>query len=331
MKEKCTYTRRRCGRGYSYYDSAGNRVRCKKLKKRFKSLAIPPLWQDVEISNNPDTKIQASGRDARNKKQYIYHSRFEEQQQRKKFEHVAEFAFHLPTLRQHCYEQLRDFKPTKKKVIALVLLILDQTGVRVGNQQHTQANNTFGLTTLRRRHLVRQNGSLIFAFVGKGGKSRTVDLDDDLLIKHLISCAELPGHELFRYKTKSSKWTTLSSDEVNEHIQQLIGEKFTAKYFRTWLACRKACESFKENASEVLQSKQTLPESSKERKKLLNHVLEDVADALGNTPKMACDYYVHPLIKENIEHQPDNFYQQLNTEKCDVESQLLRLMKNMVR
>lgn len=287
------YTRKKWGRGFQYFDADNEKLDCPALLKRFKSLAIPPMWTDVQVSADPKYKVQVTGRDAKNRKQYIYHEEWHIRQQQEKFSNIVNFAQQLPKLRKHCLELIKTKDSSKEKVLAIMALILDETGIRVGNPYYTKTNNTHGLTTLRRKHLVSEDGGMRFSFIGKSNKSRNVDIEDRKLNLLIKQCAEQPGYNLFRYQDDASKWRDVDSDEVNDFIREQIGDAYSAKDFRTWNASCLAVEAYHRLHGQFEKSK----------KSPVNQVIDMVADRLGNTPAICKEYYIHPALLTQISEE----------------------------
>ena len=209
-------TRRKFGRGYAYYDEDGSKIRDKKVLRRLRKLVIPPMWTDVLICRFDDGHIQAIGRDLKGRKQYIYHSVYEKSKQEEKFRKMLNFAGQLPKIRKKAYKDLKIKEWRKKKLLALIILILDEYGIRIGNKQYLNRNQTYGLTTLRRKHLSIEDDELIFSFKGKSNKEREVHIDDVDLVPFIKKSADLPGYEIFRYRNKDGSFQDVDSDDVNE-------------------------------------------------------------------------------------------------------------------
>lgn len=281
-------TRRKYGRGFQYFDEQGEKITDTKVLRRFRKLVIPPMWAEVKICKWPDGHIQATGRDPKGRKQYIYHSTWEQQQQQQKFNRMKAFGLALPDLRRSCQEKVATAdKWTREKVLSLMLLILDETGIRIGNQEYAERNDTYGLSTLRRKHLTVARDQVRFEYQGKSGKKRRVAVEETRLATHIREAAELPGYELFRYQNGHRNWENVDSEDVNAFIRQMIGPDFSSKDFRTWAASRLAIAYFPEARSR----KQQRP-----RQKLMNILLRLVAKELGNTPVVCRTHYVHPAV-----------------------------------
>jgi len=282
------------GRGYRYYDEEGKVIKSKDLLKRLKKLVIPPMWSEVMICQWEDGHIQATGRDAKGRKQYIYHSKYEEARQKEKFARMKDFGQQVSKMRKANLKYIKQKLWTKEKVLSLVVMLLDETGVRIGNKQYAERNGTYGLTTLRRKHLSMDNQTVTLEYKGKSKQHRQVEVDDPQLTKLIKQASELPGYELFRYLDEDKVWQNVDSDEVNEWIRTHMGEKFSSKDFRTWVASRLAIELY----ADAKSIKDQYP-----RRKFTNILLRLVADELGNTPTICKSYYIHHNILQLISDQ----------------------------
>ncbi|MBT0586687.1 DNA topoisomerase IB [Alteromonas oceanisediminis] len=302
IDEVCRITRRPRGRGFEYFDRSGKKIRCRRTLKRIKGLTIPPMWQRVGISELHDSHVQAVGCDAKTRRQYIYHPDWLRQRQLAKFKRLATFASGLPDFRARFYKDAKQQDWNEKKVCAIATSVLDQTGMRIGNQYYTQQNDTYGLTTLRRKHMDVQDGDIFLHYRGKHNQSRDVRLDDDALVKLIIQSAEQPGYSLFRFKRRG-KWLDISSDDVNDYIRSVTGDDFSAKDFRTWAGTRLAI-ALAHDCQQVVKDNP--------RKNFRATLVKRVAGALGNTPKICEEYYIHPDVLKGIvekDHQGNTFTQ----------------------
>ncbi len=286
--------RKKVGRGYHFIDEEGIKITDPLLLKRLKKLVIPPMWSEVMVCKFDDGHVQAIGRDAKGRKQYIYHSYWEKLKQEEKFQRIEHFVEKLPRIRKICHQNLKLKKWNKDKVLALLVLILDDYGIRIGNQYYANENDSYGLTTLRRKHLTVTPSELIFSFKGKSNQTCEVLIDNTDLIRNIKKCAELPGYEIFRYEDEDGKFQTIDSSDVNEFISEKMGPEYSSKDFRTWTATRLAIE-FYPNAVEYMNE---FP-----RKKFSTILIKMVADELGNTPTVCRDYYVHPAIFQCADEQ----------------------------
>jgi len=293
-EENLCISKKAYGRGYRYYNEKGKVIKDKPLLKRLRGLIIPPMWSDVMICKWDDGHIQATGRDAKGRKQYIYHSKYEEARQQEKFDRMLSFGKQLTSIRKANLKHIKKTKWTKEKALSLVVMVLDETGLRIGNRQYAERNGTYGLTTLRRKHIEVESNSVSFDYKGKSNQERQVEIDDPYLSELIKKSSEMPGYELFRYKDEDGKWQTVDSDDVNEWIRDHMGNGFSSKDFRTWVASRLAIELY----PDALRIKKEYP-----RKKFTNILLRMVADELGNTPTICKSYYIHPAILGKISDQ----------------------------
>jgi DNA topoisomerase I len=280
------------GRGFAYLDENGKKIEDSHNLNRIKNLVIPPMWTDVSICKFDDGHIQATGRDLKGRKQYIYHSEWEKIRQEEKFKRLSAFGKALPKLRKRVQKDLRMRSWSKRKVLALMVAILDETGIRIGNKQYEKENQTYGLTTLRRKHLVVDGGVLSLSYKGKSNIEREVTIEDSAIVRHIKRVAELPGYELFKYVDSNGQVTRVDSHDVQEYIQENMGKDFTCKDFRTWVGSRLAIEYF----PDAVREKQNSP-----RKKLETILICMVAGELGNTPSICKGYYIHPLILDKLD------------------------------
>lgn len=283
--------RKRYGRGFQYFGANGRKITDKRKLRRFRKLAIPPMWDDVLVCKLENGHIQAIGRDRKGRRQYIYHPEWERRRQQEKFARMAQFGRRLPGLRKRCRATLRASGWSRDKVLALMLMVLDDTGIRAGNKSYTRENQTHGLSTLRRKHLELRGKTLLLRFKGKGGKERGVEIGDPALARMVRHAASQPGYELFRYKDEGGQWQTVDSEDLNDAIHDLLGDGFSCKDFRTWVATRLAVEWYPEAAERKKESP---------RRKLENILLRKVADELGNTPAVCREHYVHPAILQAV-------------------------------
>jgi DNA topoisomerase I len=281
------------GKGFSFLDEWGRYIPSGPLLKRLKSLTIPPMWTDVWICTVENGHLQAIGRDTKGRKQYIYHPQWAFLQQLEKFDKMIEFGKKLPLIRKKVHQDLNDIHWSKRKILALMVLILDETGIRIGNKNYLEENGTYGLSTLRRKHLIVDENELIFKYKGKSHQKREVKIDDEELIHHIKNVAELPGYEIFKYQDPEGKTQVVDSHDVNQYIGELSKEKFSSKDFRTWVGSRLTLECIPE-AHQLLEINP--------RKKFLNLVLKLVSQQLGNTISVCRTYYIHPKILHLLEN-----------------------------
>lgn len=284
------FTRVRRGKGFSYHDEKGNRIRDEQVIDRLKSLAIPPAYKDVWFCKDECGHVQATGVDDRGRKQYRYHDEFRALAEAAKFDRCAEFGRALPRIRKKLSRQLRRRKLTRETVLAAVLSLIDNSLIRVGNEQYAKANGSFGATTLRTRHVDRLKTRLKVNFKGKHGTERDVTITEPALVRILSNCHDLPGQQLFQY-VDDGEVRAIDSSDVNTYLQQISGRDFTAKQFRTWGASAMAMEEM----TEALKAGDTLT---------LKSIVEPVAEALGNTPSVTRGSYIHPDLIDAIKDSP---------------------------
>jgi DNA topoisomerase-1 len=280
-------TRKRAGRGFIYLDAEGKRVRDREVLRRIKALAIPPAWEEVWICPIANGHLQATGRDAKGRKQYRYHARWRAVRDETKFERLAAFGQALPLIRECTERDLNLPGLCREKVLATVVRLLETTLIRVGNEEYARTNGSFGLTTLRDRHVNISGAKLRFQFRGKSGVSHAIDLNDRRLAKIVRDCRDLPGQELFQYLDNEGQPQSLGSAEVNDYLREIAGEDFTAKDFRTWAGTVLALAALRECGDFTSQTA---------AKRNVVRALECVAERLGNTPAVCRKAYVHPLV-----------------------------------
>ncbi len=279
--------RRRRQRGkFVYFEPNGERIRDEDEIRRINKLAIPPAYRDVWICPDAQGHLQATGRDARGRKQYRYHARWREIRDSDKYERMLEFGEALPKLRRDLEKHLASPGMTREKVMALVVMLLESTLIRIGNSRYARDNRSYGLTTLRTRHVDVKGTSIRFHFRGKSGVEHAVTLRDRRLARLMRSCMELPGQQLFQYLDEDGQRHAVSSNDVNLYLRQMTGCDFTAKDYRTWAGSALALERLRKlDASTEAIAKQNLVETVKQ-----------VASQLGNTPAVCRQCYIHPAI-----------------------------------
>jgi DNA topoisomerase-1 len=287
-------TRRRRGRGFVYADADGARITDAGVLARLRALAIPPAWTDVWICPSPLGHIQATGRDARGRKQYRYHAEFRAIRDATKYHRLAAFARALPRIRARLDADLRRRGTPKPKVIAAVVALLERTRIRVGNDEYVRDNGTYGLTTLRTGHAAVARGQIRFRFKGKSAVRHDVTVDDARLARIVRDCQELPGKELFQYVDRDGAAQPIDSADVNAYIRAAAGTEFSAKDFRTWagtvITARRLCA-------------EQLPARPSQRaiKACVVAAIKATADELRNRPATCRRYYIHPAVLEAFE------------------------------
>jgi DNA topoisomerase-1 len=281
--------RRRCGRGFVYLSPSGEPIRDRDLIARVKSLVIPPAWEQVWIALRADGHIQATGRDARGRKQYIYHPKWQEIRSKTKFTRLLSFGRTLPDIRKRVDKDLSRRDMSKERAAAFVVRLLDITLLRIGNREYARANQSYGLTTLRDEHIEIRGSRLQFNFPGKGGKRRILDIHDSRLARIAKKFQDLPGQELIRYMNGSGQYQTLESMDVNGYLEQITGVDFTAKDFRTWGGTVETA---------AVLYRMGPGETKKAKRKNVTRAIQHAAKLLGNTPTICRKYYIHPAVIE---------------------------------
>jgi DNA topoisomerase-1 len=278
------------GGAFDYFDSRGRRIREAKSLERIRRLAIPPAWRDVWICPDASGHLQATGRDARSRKQYRYHPDWRKVRDENKYDRVISFGRALQKIRRRVTRDLARRGLPREKVLATIVRLLESTLIRVGNEEYARDNKSYGLTTLQDRHAEIRSGTIVFKFRGKSGKQHVFDIRNRKLANIVKRCRDLPGYELFQYVDESGAPVDITSSDVNAYLREISGADFTAKDFRTWagtvLAAR-ALQEFEKFTSQV------------EAKKNLLQAVEAVARMLGNTPAICRRCYVHPVVLES--------------------------------
>ena len=287
--------RERDGQGFRYRDADGRIVRDAPTLERIRALAIPPAWTDVWICASPRGHLQASGRDARGRKQYRYHAQWSAVRGSGKFDRVVAFAERLPRLRRCLRRDLKADGFPRSKVLAIAVAVLAETLIRVGNTEYARSNRSYGLTTLRNRHVAFvRGGRARFRFRGKGGQEHEVVLDDARLVRLVRHCQQLPGQALFQYRDDDGNVVPVDSGDVNDYLREATGADFTAKDFRTWGATLAA---FQRLARTPLPCRADgTPAGEQALVALQNTVVHDVAPALGHTPAVCRKSYIDPVV-----------------------------------
>ena len=291
---------RKMGRlGFEYYRN-GRRIRDRSELARMAKLAIPPAWTDVWICSDPRGHLQATGRDARGRKQYRYHPDWRAARDETKYDRMLEFSAALPKIRARTAADLASPGLTREKVLATVVQLLERSGIRVGNEEYVKANGSFGLTTLKDKHVDVRGSTLRFEFRGKSGKRHSIRIDDRRLARIVKHCRDLPGQELFQY-VDGGRRRKVDSGDVNEYLKAITGEAFTAKDFRTWSGTVLASAAFRELCSGVgpAGGGRTRGGKGPSRAEINRNVLQAidaVAGILGNTRAVCRKAYIHPAV-----------------------------------
>lgn len=278
--------RLRSGRGFRYVGPTGRPVRDPAVLERIRALAIPPAWTDVWICGNPRGHLQAVGRDARGRKQPRYHATWRARRDDEKFARLAAFGQALPAIRRRVDRDLRRPDLSRERVLATVVRLLEVTYLRIGNEEYARTNRSFGLTTLRSRHVSVSASGLRFRFRGKGGRTHTVGVQDRRLARVVARCQDLPGQELFQFLDDDGEPRSIESADVNGYIREAAGIEVTAKDFRTWAGTLLAFRTLRASRGT----------SKTEIQAALKHSIAEVADALGNTPAVSRQSYIAPAV-----------------------------------
>ncbi|MFJ2357082.1 DNA topoisomerase IB [Pseudomonas sp. MWU16-30322] len=283
-------TRKKLRGKFAYFDPAGQRITDPDEIKRINSLAVPPAYTDVWICADPRGHLQATGRDARGRKQYRYHPRWREVRDADKYSRLREFGLALPKLRKQLETLLDAPGFSRDKVMATVITLLDATLIRVGNTQYARDNRSYGLTTLRSRHVEVNGSAILFQFRGKSGIEHQITVKDRRLARIIKRCLEIPGQNLFQYLDENGERHSVSSHDVNTYLKTLTGADFTAKDYRTWAGSALALA--------VLRELQW--ESETEAKRHVVEMVKSVSKQLGNTPAVCRKCYIHPAVVERF-------------------------------
>jgi DNA topoisomerase-1 len=287
--EELEIRRVRRGKGFSYHDAGGSRITDSTTLERIRGIVIPPAWTDVLISDDPESHLQAVGRDQRGRLQYKYHPDWTTFRDRLKFDHLPTFANTLPAVRKRIDADLALPGVPRDKVLATVVELLQTTLIRVGNEEYARENGAYGLTTFRNRHAKVSGSDIAFVFTGKSGVTHEVHARDKRVAKVLRECQEIRGQRLFQYLDDDGVPTPLHSPDVNEYLREASGADITAKDFRTWVATVAAASAL---------GPLDPPTTEKDEKAIVKATIEQVAADLGNTPTVCRASYVHPRVLE---------------------------------
>src|SRR5947207_3343692 len=283
------YTIKAKGDDFDWLDADGKLIRDEQRLLRIKRLAIPPAWTEVWVSPSPNGHIQATGRDARRRKQYLYHERWREVRDENKYDRIISFGKALSKIRKRVSHDLKLPGLPREKVLATVVQLLERTFIRIGNEEYARENKSFGLTTMKDRHVEVKGSKLRFRFRGKSGREHEVDVTDRRIAKIISKLQDLPGQDLFQYLDEDGKVRDISSQDVNEYLREITGEDFSAKDFRTWAGT--VLTAIALNAQEKF-------ETQKQTKSNIKTAISAVAKILGNTPAICRKCYVHPAVLE---------------------------------
>lgn len=282
--------RLRRGKSFRYVDAEGHPVHDQGTLARIKSLVIPPAWEDVWISPIPNGHLQATGRDARGRKQNRYHPRWREVRDETKYERMMLFGSVLPVIRQRIDQDLSCPGMPRCKILATIVRLMETTFIRIGNEEYARGNHSYGLTTMRSKHVAVSGHTVHFEFPGKSGIKHSIDLHDRRLANIVKRCLDLPGYELFQYVDEAGARHSIDSADVNDYLREIAGDNFSAKDFRTWAGSVLTCT--------MLQQFEPFTSETQAKKNIVA-AIKCVAHELGNTPSVCRKCYVHPAVLEH--------------------------------
>jgi DNA topoisomerase I len=319
-------------KGFFYrYPDSGETVREEKVLKRIENLKVPPAWEEARIARSPRAKLQAVGYDSAGRLQYLYHPKYRERKEREKFERILRFADRLPEMRRVTSEHLRHEELDREKVLAAMVRLMNAAHVRVGDERYAKKNKTYGIATLRRKHLRIEGDTVIFEYTGKWGKVQRQAVTDRKLRQVVEKCAALPGYEVFKYFNEEGEIKDVKSRDLNAYVKEVIGEEFTAKDFRTWAGTLVAALKLAELGA---------TEDLKVAEKNVLEAVDAVAQRLGNTRDIARSSYISPRVIEHymegevIAYYGERIEEVIAAEQGDLtqeERALLELLKRKLR
>jgi DNA topoisomerase-1 len=283
-------TRKKIGDIWQYFTPDSKRVTDEETIQRINKLAIPPAYTDVWICPHENGHMQATGRDARGRKQYRYHPKWAEARQETKFTQIGEFAANLPTIRKTVAKHLQLDGLPREKVLAAIVALMDQCNMRIGNDQYAKENKSYGLTTIRKKHVTVKGNKIRFEFTGKSGKLWQRDVNSKQIARIVKHCEEIPGQELFKYLDDDGTRHDVKSDDVNAYLQEITGQPFTAKDFRTWSATALAIQ--------LLGELEPNEHTGRASAKALNDTIKNIAEQMGHTPAICRKCYIYPAVLE---------------------------------
>jgi len=314
---------KRVRQGKSFlYENDKNIIKDENILNRIKSLVIPPAWEKVRVASLDNGHLQAVGRDLKSRKQYRYHPKWNKIRNQTKFYKMHDFGLLLPKIRKKVNKDLAQKTWNKSKVLALVVKLLEETHIRIGNEQYAKRNKTYGLTTLRTKHLLKENNKLRFEFTGKRGKHHKITIRNKKLIRLINKCEEIPGWELFQFYDESGIKQSVESSMINDYLHEISGEFFTAKDFRTWsasLICFETLRSF------------GVEKEEKQQKKNILEAIDLAAKGLGNTRNVSRKYYIHPEIFNRYNDSSISKYFNFSTDDIKDNVQLSASEKSLLR
>ena len=306
------YYRKKHGKGFTIKDKNGKTVKDKNVRDWINSLVIPPAWTEVEISENRKSDLLVTGRDDKDRKQYIYHPNYIKKQNTKKFDRIIDFADHLEHMRRVTGQHLRKRKLDRNKVMATIVRLLESAFFRPGSANYAKENSTYGLTTLRHKHLTIDGNEIIFRYNGKSNQEQEKHIVDKKLAKIVKKIDDIPGYEVFKYLDEDDNIIDVKSDDLNAYIRDIMGEDFTAKDFRTWAGTMIAAMALDEIGVVSEEDQKTLNKNIKQ-------AVVQVSEKLGNTPSVARSSYIDPrIIDEYVEGRTIKYF----------EKEINKLLKN---
>lgn len=319
-------------RGFYYrYPDSGERVRDERVLKRIENLKIPPAWEQVHIARGPSAKVQAIGYDSSGRLQYLYQVKYRERKEREKFERILRFADRLPDMREITSRHLRHRRLDREKVLAAMVRLMNSAHFRVGDERYARENKTYGIATLRKKHLIIKGDTMTFEYMGKWGKAQRQVVTDRRLRRVVEECASLPGYEIFKYYNAAGELRDVKSRELNVYIKEVMGEEFTAKDFRTWAGTMVAAVKLAELGP---------MEDVRQAKKNVIAAVDAVAERLGNTRDIARSSYISPRVIEHymegsvIAYYSERMEEVIAAEQHDLsveEQALLELLQKKLR
>jgi DNA topoisomerase-1 len=321
------FTRKKHGKDFDYFDTHDKKITDEKIVARVKSIGIPPAYEHVWICPQANGHIQATGLDARGRKQYRYHTKWRATRDENKFQHILHFGNMIPKIRERVEADLKLNGLPREKVVACVVSLMEKTLIRVGSAEYARDNQSYGLTTLRKKHVQVTGNNIAFEFTGKSGKDWSVSVNDRKIANIVNKCADIPGHELFKYIAEDGSKKDVTSSDVNDYLREITEEHFTAKDFRTWsgtVLAALALTEFEKYDSEA------------QAKKNIVRAIEHVAKQLGNTPAICRKCYIHPEVinsyltgdlADNIRHEIDQKMKKDYSHMADEEIMVLAFLK----
>lgn len=291
------------------YHAGGKKVTDRQLLHRIRRLVLPPAWEDVWISPYPDSHLQATGKDKKGRKQYRYHPDWSSARSETKFSRMRSFADALPKIRKAVEKDLSRQHISKHKVVAIAINLMEKAYLRVGNDEYLKENGSFGLTTLRDKHVDIQGDKIRFYFKGKKGVMQETELVDRRLARLVKKCKDIPGYELFQYYDEDGKRRAIDSGDINEYLKEVTGENFTSKDFRTWAGTIQAFS--------MMRQMQFSPKKTERHRQVVS-LIKEVARKLGNTPTVCRKYYIHPVLIQLCEEgMLEDFFKSCRRKRSD--------------